>query len=846
MATRKAKPGRATRTSGGSNWFSELSDTKKDLVSIACLYIILLVLFRGIVFNNGAFSAEADTAAALAYAHAGDQIKEAEGVDPLWMPYFFSGMPTFGNVAYVPHDVSYVQKMMVAILKLLFLNATWSWILVHYFLGGVFMFLLMRFWKFSHIPALFAALTFMLSPFAIGLAQEGHGSKLMALMYMPAVFLLTDMLFRRRDALSFGLFAAGIGTLLLTNHMQIVYYILMVVGLYFVYTAVSDAAKDTLLVAKRTALFVGGLLIGFCISSYIYLSVYEYAQYSIRGSGTAGTPGGLTWDYATNWSFHPGEMFTYLIPSFFGFSSANPVLWQGQIQRLPLYWGTMPFNTSTVYVGLLPVILSITAVVYRRNRITIFFAILAIFLLLASFGKHFGFFYELMFNVLPFFDKFRAPSMILQLMAFTTAVLGGYGLAAILEGREGAINMQKLSKTLLYILGVLWIVLILGSLFRSSLYEMLSGSMFAKADENYNPQVLAELKKLRFDVLWGDYLKMVVIATAGLGAVILFLGNKIKSGMFGTLILAVLVIDLSIIDTKFINPQPLNAAQEQFQADATVTFLKQQPGLFRVFPLGELFMEKSYAYHGLQSVGGYHPAKLKIYQTMLDSCMYRGVDPNFPVNMNIVNMLSAQYVVAKGQLPPDRFELVNADQAKRTFTFRNSSALPRAWFVSNALVAHSGTEVFAQMNDPGFNPARTAILEEEPAGTLTAPDSSAAEVTEYKSNKITVNTYTSSSALLVLSEIYYPAGWNVYVDGTMATIHKTNYVLRSVVVPAGEHTVEFRFEPAMYALGWNLTTGAWVICGLCILIGLFADPGIRGRVLGRRGSGEVVAAKSGN
>jgi hypothetical protein len=184
------------------------------------------------------------------------------------------------------------------------------------------MFLLMRLWKFSHLAAVFAALTFMLSPYAIGLAQEGHGSKLQALSYLPLAFMLTHVLLERRDLLSFGLFVAGIGTLLLTNHMQIVYYVLMVIGVYLMYQVVIEMKTDKPAAAKKIALFTGGVFLGLCISSYIYLSVYEYTQFSIRGGGTEGATGGLTLDYATNWSFHPLEMFNFIIPSFFGFSSS--------------------------------------------------------------------------------------------------------------------------------------------------------------------------------------------------------------------------------------------------------------------------------------------------------------------------------------------------------------------------------------------------------------------------------------------------------------------------------------------------------------------------------------------
>lgn len=808
-------------------WFSRLTALQQDLVCIGLLYVVLLVLFRGIIFSNALFAAEGDTANAQAFIKAGDHIRETEGVDPLWMPYMFSGMPTFGNVAYVPHNVSYLQEWGLRVLKLVFLNGTASWMIVHFFLGGLFMFLLMRTWGLSRLPALFAAITFMLSPYAIGLAQEGHGSKLQALSYLPMIILLTHLLLERRSLLMFGLFAAGTGTLLLTNHMQIVYYILAIVGCYLVFQTAGELKDRRMLAAKKAGLVVAGLLVGFFIASYVYLSVYEYSHYSIRGSGAAGVPGGLNWDYATNWSFHPFEMMTFLIPSFFGFSSQHLHAWQGEVRALPLYWGSMPFVTSTAYAGLLPILLSVIAVLYRRNRTVLFFAGITLVILLVSFGKHFGLFYNLLFTYLPFFDKFRAPVMILHLVAFTAAVMGAYGLSALLEAREtkGVIDHAKFARSAMMVLGVAWAVMLIGVIFKSGLYDFLSGFMFDKPGENYGAQtarLVGEFKKFRFEVLWDDYVKFTLLITAGLGAMVLFLRKKITETVFGAAVLGVLVLDLFIMDARFINPVPGKAAEENVLPDATITYLKQQPGLFRVFPVGDLGTPQAaapYIYHTVQSMMGYHPAKLKIYQTMIDSCLFHGPDPSFPVNMGIVNMLNARYLLVPGQLPPGMFEQVHADQTSGVVVYRNPGALPRAFFVDRAVEAGSDAEVFAILNSPSFNPAVTAVVEKPLASGAGPAVGASAEVTEYASRKIVVKASTSNPALLVLSEVYYPAGWEAFIDGEKTEIYKTNSILRSVVVPAGSHVVEFRFEPAMYDLGWRATNGGWLLCGLCIVAG---------------------------
>jgi hypothetical protein len=805
------------------SWFSSLAPWRQNAICIGVLYIVCLVLFRGIVFDDASFQSGGDTASAHSYNHAGRTLEKEEGVDILWMPFFFSGMPTFGNVAYVPHNVSYIETVAVRLLDLLFLKRTWSWIVVHYFLGGLFMFFLMRVLRFSSLTALFTAVAFMLSPYGIGLAGEGHGTKLMALNYLPLVFLLVHVLMERKNLLSLGLLTAAIGTLMLTNHMQIVYYVFMLTGAYLLYEVIGDVRGRQLKPSLvKTALFVAALGIGLCISSYIYLSVYEYSQFSIRGGGTADTTGGLTWQYATNWSWHPLELVTLLIPGFFGF-------------QLPYYWGPIePWTNSTVYIGVIPIYLALVAVGYVRNRQTWFFIVLTVLVFLVSFGRNMPLVYEFFFSVLPFFNKFRAPAMILHLIAFTIPVLGAYGLTFLLQARDRGkeFDTTRFLKTLTTILAVLGAALLLVLVFKSGLRESLSGSLFMKAGEaeeyrrqygQQAQQAIAHLKEMRFDIFWSDTVKFFIIALAAVGSTFAFFRRKLRTTTFGGILIGLLVIDLFLVDEKLIDPQPKADLEQNFRADATVEFLKEQPDLFRVFPVGRLFGDNTYAYHGIHSVGGYSAAKLKIYQTMIDSCLYRGQDPSFPVNMAVVNMLGVRFFVVPGELPGDRFALAHSDPSKGIFTYYNPFALPRAFFVDEAISARSDGEAFAMLNSPAFDPSKTAVLQDPlPAEIFPRDTTAEVRVVDYRSRSISVKTTASASALLVLSEVFYPAGWKAFVDGQETPVLRTNSILRSVVVPPGSHTVVFSFDPPVYELGWSLTHVAWTLTAMLIIIPLTA------------------------
>ncbi|HEX7574222.1 MAG TPA: hypothetical protein VF514_14115, partial [Bacteroidota bacterium] len=532
---------------------SSLSPLVQDLLCVGLLYAVTLILFRGIVFDNAAFASEGDTAASLSYVHAGEQIARTEGVDVLWMPYFFSGMPTFGNVAYLPHSVSYVQTAVQWTLNLLYLNGAWTWLVVYYFLGGVSMFFLMRTWNFTRAAALIAALTFMLSPYMVGLAGEGHGSKLMALSYLPLVVLLTHLLFERRDMLSLGLLGAAIGTLMLTNHMQIVYYVFIFCALFLLYHVSLDVRERPSRALIKAGLFAGALVLGFLISSYIYLSVYEYAQYSMRGGGTTGASGGLAYDYATNWSWHPGELITLLIPGFYG-------------MKAEYYWGPMmPWTNSSVYVGLVPIFFGAIALIFRRTRLVLFFGLAALVIILLSFGNNFSLLYQPLFLYLPFFNKFRSPEQILHLLPFTTGVLAAAGFTSLVASRErdSGIDPGKLARIVLISGGIILGALVIALLFQTSLLESLPGTMFLKAGQTEQlqqqygaraPRAIAQIRQMRFDIFWRDYVKFSLVSVALCALVLAWLKGRIRELTFAGATIVLVTLDLSLVSSKYIDP----------------------------------------------------------------------------------------------------------------------------------------------------------------------------------------------------------------------------------------------------------------------------------------------------
>ncbi|MBI1803931.1 MAG: YfhO family protein [Ignavibacteriae bacterium] len=803
-------------------WYERLSTKRQDLIAIIFLYAVLLMLFNKIIFSDMIFSESGDNASAQSWTNAISNIEKTEHVEPLWNPYIFSGMPSFGALVF-PRMVNYIQDYLLNVLsKVIFFGASLHWMIMPYLVMGCSMYLFARRLSFSPPAALIAALTLMLNPYAVGLPETGHGSKLITLSYIPLLLLLTHMLFQRRNILNLALLSAIVGTMLLAKHPQMAFYGLFVIGCYFLYEVVLDVKTQPVVAMKKAALFAAALILGFAIYAYHYLPTQEYAQYSIRGGGKTDVSGGLSYDYATNWSFHPLEMFNFVIPSFMGIVP-KPETWQ----EANAYWGWMPFTNSYVYIGVVPLFFAIIALIYQRNRLTWFLALLVVMVIFISFGKHFPVVYALMFNYFPFFNKFRIPSMILHVIPIPLGMLAAYGftyIAGIFHHAKES-EILKLKKRLTTLILVMSALLVIGLVFNDTVYSVLSGFMFQKEGEMQQlrqqygaqaSQIVGQLKALRFELLWKDYVKFAIVTGAVLGLVIMYLKRKVQMMSFALGLLAIGVIDLFILDGKYINPKPQAALAEHFQVDATLQNLKAESdtSLFRVFPTGSLDQDNTMMYHLLQSVEGYSPAKLKIYQEVRDSCFTHG-------NMNVFNMLNVKYLVGQQQAQ---------DGSVQTIIQPNQHYLPRAWFVDSVVISRSKEETFSILNSSNWNPRTTAIIEKELPAPLSKLDSSSAAVTKFNSRSMTIAAYSAKPALLVVSEIYYPAGWKAYVDGTETEIYKTNHILRSVMLPAGTHTIEFMFDPQKYTLGYMITQTSWGLTAFFIVVGLMRIPAVRQRI----------------
>jgi hypothetical protein len=800
---------------------------QKDAVSILLLYGLVLFLFSDYVLKNKVFTTGGDISASISTAHAAQELIKKEGTMPLWFPYMFSGMPNFASGMYSDPSNIPIYKYQVyfnpmtyvnLIVNAAFLNRDNSWEIAIFFFAGVFMYLLARQLGFGPMISLVAAISYMFCNFFVASVAAGHGGKVKTIAYIPLVVWSVLRFFKERNLLNWSLMGFIMGTFFLDpGHTQIIYYTFLMLGIYFIFLIIENYKNGMVDLLKNGVGLASAMLIGLAFGAVNYFSLYVYSDVTMRAvppaiseAAAMAAGSGMTFDYITMWSFHPLEIITFFIPTFFGLES-------------PYYWGWMTFTSSAFYFGLLPMIAAIFGILYRRNTMTKFLFVTSIFVLLISFGRFFEPFFQLMLSILPFFSKFRVPSMILSIFAFTVSLLACHGLDFIFNPTdEERSKRRSLEKPLLYAIGIFAAVLVIFILFKSSFFNAFS--LMAEDDaKRYNAQQIAQLKQIRFDVLSGGLIKFLIMCEIILVLIYFYIREKISSGLVMPMLLVVLVFDTVSLNKKILRPQARAGMTYEFQETETIRFLKADTTNFRIFSLLEHAQSGSpvWTYFSLQSIGGYSPAKMRIYQDMIDFALYKGNDPQFPINMSVVNMLNVKYLISNGQLPQGKgFFLVKLDEANKTLIYENKNRLDRAFFVKRCEVQPEKPKVFERLNSETFDPRETAILEKEPALPTEVFDSSRIDIKEYKTNRIVIRAFSDKAAQLVISEPYYPHGWKAYIDGKETEIYKTNYILRSVCFPSGEHTLEFIFEPKEYLLGIWVTTVSFYSVVLIMITGL--------------------------
>ena len=761
------------------------------------LMVLVCVLFNPIIFGGKTFGSP-DSLMPKSVGMALNKLAEEINELPQWQPWVFSGMPSaeaFTHISklYFPDylfTVFFVPGMIIQLLHLLFAG-----------IGG---FLLLRHFKCSKWAAGLGATAFMITPYMVTMVVMGHGSQMMTAAYIPWILWLTVRLWQKPNVWNVGWLALLLGFQLQRAHAQIAYYTWMLIGAYSLLVLINGFrfVEERANLRKGFGLFIFACLLGIGLSLLIYLPAMEYTPFSVRGGSASG---GADYNYATGWSFHPKEMLTFLIPSAFGFGGQP-------------YWGFMPFTDYPNYMGIIILLLAVIGLFRKWEMIHQFLIITSAFALFISFGKHFSLVYDLFFNIFPYFNKFRVPHMILILLQFNVAVLAAFGLDELVKLKEGKIPMWFWGIS--GAIGLFFIGMVLGD---TAIETVVRGSFSPPMIQD--PRAAQALLNLRWNLWLNDAWLMILFSGSLMVFIWLWINRKVSQAMLMAITVSLAIIDIGIVNFKIIQPNRSSgrgsqlmskrAVDRYFKDDDIIQFLKDDDSIFRIYPIGSLFGESRFAFFGLVSVGGYHAAKLKDYDTVLSKTGNAAAIP-------ILQMLNVKYLISPQKINHPSLKLVKEGKMRSTrgempvAVFELENSLPRVWFVREAQSVPYDT-ILKKIIQPDFDPRKMAYISEQ----IDISENSMATITQFDRtvHRFTISTESEGNQFLVLSEVYYPLRWKATIDGTPLKTIKVNGIIRGVEVPAGAHTIEFKYDQTSFNIGVTISFISFGFSLLLVVLG---------------------------
>ncbi|MFC2175957.1 YfhO family protein [Bacteroidota bacterium] len=744
------------------------------------------------------------------------------GEEPLWTNSMFSGMPAYQISVLYPNNwskdiVQFFTLGIPAPANLLFVMMA----------GVYFMFLMMGIgWRYAVI----GAIGFGMASYSIIIIEAGHNSKAHAMAYMAPVIGSILLTYRGKYALGSALLALFLALEIATNHLQITYYLLLtvlVLGASQLVFAIKNGELPNFVKATGLMLIAALVAVGPNISAL--WTTADYGEETMRGKSELSASqesSGLDKEYAMRWSYGIGETFTLLIPNFMGGSSQGSLdeksnvyetmvdkgipknQAKGIIASLPLYWGTQPFTSGPVYLGGVICFLAMLGflVIEAKNRWWLLIALVLSIML--SWGHNFAVFSDFFFYHIPGYNKFRAVSMTLVIAQLILPIAAVLGLKKLFESTDKA----AMQKSLKIAAGVVGGICLLFVLVPGAFFDFSSSNDGQLAQAGFPDWLIAALLDDRQSLLQSDAIRSLVLVLLTAGILFAVVINKLKANIALLLIAGLTLFDLVQVDKRYLDNDDFVSAKKSKNAimptAADQQILADKDPNFRVINLAVSTFNDSKTSFFHKSIGGYHGAKLKRYQELIDSCISK-------TNLAVLNMLNTKY-------------FITPDKEGRPTVRRNPLALGNAWFVEEMKIVENADEELSSLSNDNFNPEKLAIIDKRYSDQLDgfqpAADSTAnIYFSVYKPNYLKYETEASTEQLAVFSEIYFENGWNAYVDGELQPHWRANYVLRSMRIPAGKHEVEFKFEPQVYYTGEKMALAGSILFVLFVVGGVVLD-----------------------
>ncbi len=743
------------------------------------------------------------------------------GEEPYWTDSAYGGMPTYQLGAKYPHN--YIKKLDLLIR---FLPRPADYLFLYFIGFYIFLLTLKVNWRYAAL----GSLAFGFSTYLIVIIGVGHNAKAHAVAYMPLVLSGIVLVFRRYYIWGFILTAIALALEIVANHYQMTYYLMLLVGVMGVAFLIDAYRSKTLNhFFKSIGVLLGAVIIAIGLNATNLLATKEYADFSTRSSSEItinpdGSPkaqtSGLDKDYINLWSYGKLETLNLYVARIFGGSNDEPYDKNSEVaqflkeNQVPIgqreeifqqyglyYWGDQPGVSGPAYIGAVVIFLFILALFVVKGRIKWWLVGGAVLTLLLSYGKNLAWFTDLWIDYVPLYNKFRAVTSIQVITELCVPALGIIGLYAFMTSKETeGERLKTLMKASGVALGIL-VLLLLGA----GVWDFVGVNDRAFI-EQLGLDFVTAMRDDRKNLYIQDVVKNIVLIGIASLSLWAYVKNKVKEPAVLVVFALLIMGDLIHIDRHYVNDDNFVSARvmddpfasRKTKADAEIL---RDKGRFRVYEerTGISSSRSSY-FH--KSIGGYHGAVPKRMQDIADFYLYKG-------KIAPLNMLNVRYVIREGE--------------REAYAQRNPEALGNAWFPEKVRMVPDANAELLSLDDLDFK--QEAVVHTSFNDMITkkqfVTDSTASiRLVHEQPNHLSYEFTAREDRMTVFSEVYFESGWNAYVDEVLTPHFRTNYMLRGMIIPAGNHKVEFKFEPTVVTTGSSITLASSILLGLLLLGGI--------------------------
>ena len=756
-----------------------------------------------------------DASAGRGAGQEGIEYMQKTGERSRWTNALFGGMPTY-QMAPSYHSTDKLSTMTK--IYHLFLPEN-VWYVFAYLLG---FYILLRAFDFRQHLAALGSIVWAFSTYFLIIIAAGHIWKVWALAYLPPLIAGLVLAYRGKYLWGFVLTAIFTAFEINANHVQMTYYYLFII-LAMVIAWLVDAIRKHQLAAfgKATAVCIAGAAIGVCINLSNLYHTWQYGQESMRGkselvkkNSANQTSSGLERDYITQWSYGIDETWTLLIPNTKGGASvpmseskiamekADPT-YESIYQQIGQYWGEQPGTSGPVYVGAFVMFLFVLGLLIVKGPMK--WALLAVTILsiLLSWGRNFMGFTDFFLDYVPMYAKFRTVASILVIAEFTIPLLAMMALKKLFDEPEG---FSKYSKPIYISFGVTAGFCLLFALMPTTFFDGFVSSSEMRAlstlpQEHIQP-LISNLVDMRTAVFTADCWRSFWIIVVGMVLLMAYKYRKLKAEYTIGAILVLCLIDLWQVNKRYLNDEmfvPQSEREAPQQMSQTDEFILRDKTLdYRVLNLASnTFNENETSYYH-KSIGGYHAAKLRRYQEMIEQY----ISPEMQRLMNAVAEAGGDMTQVKGDSICPVINMLNTRyfvfplQGGQTVPIQNPYALGNAWFVDKISYAKNANEEILEVGQIDLR--HEAVADEkfqaQLGDSVTQDTTSTVDIKSYEPNQLTYEFNSGKGGVVVFSEVYYP-GWTATIDGEPAELGRVNYILRALNVKPGKHEVVLSFFP---------------------------------------------------